>query len=358
MKKVIITGPSLDEDMNVSGISSVVENILASNDVIFYHFELGKSDSAIRNWKWIVKQLSLPFLFFYRQVIFRPDITHINMPLNVLAMARDGVMVILSVFFKTKTIVHLHGGRYLKKTPSGRFLRVYLSFILLLVSKVIVLSEEERLWLINEFGISSDKITVLVNAVMIPDIPSFRAPQTLVTILFLGRIVESKGIFLLAKALHELKTKTNLKFKFLLGGTGPEVDKIVLQFKKSLGDHFSYLGVLKGVEKEKAYLMSDVFVLPSIHGEGLPMALLEAMSYGLVPVTTEDGAMAELVNAKTGFLTNKSDVQMLMSQLESAIESFETGEYCSLSIESRDIIDKKYNVKKYIKEITNIYGQA
>jgi glycosyltransferase involved in cell wall biosynthesis len=354
-KKVLITGPSLDQSDNVSGISSVVSNIIAHDDYVFYHFILGKTDKTARNWAWLFKQFLIPFQFCFYQLVFRPEITHINMPLNILAMIRDGLLIIIAFFFNTKTIIHLHGGHYLKKSPPGWGLHKFISSTFSLSSRIIVLSEIEKNWFINEFNIPNKKITVIENAVEIPEITLTRTLQKPITFLFIGRIVESKGIYFLAEAFENLKLNKKYKFKLLLAGSGPESDNLVPRLKNTLGDSFSYLGVVRNDQKDSAYLTSDFFILPSTNGEGLPMALLEAMSFGLVPLTTDDGAMGELVNDKTGFLIKKNSVTSLVSVLKKAIKSFEVGNYFDLAQNSRSLITQQYDVKSYLKKIGNAY---
>ena len=277
------------------------------------------------------------------------------MPLNILAMIRDGLLIIIAFFFSTKTIIHLHGGYYLKKSPPGWGLHKFISSIFSLSSRIIVLSEIEKNWLINEFNIPNIKITVIENAVEIPEITLKRTLEKPITFLFIGRIVESKGIHILAEAFEYIKLNKKYNFKLLLAGSGPESDNLVQRLKNTLGDSFSYLGVVKNNQKDSAYLTSDFFILPSTNGEGLPMALLEAMSFGLVPLTTDDGAMGELVNNKTGFLIEKNSVDSLVSVLGRAIKSCEGGAYFNLAENSRSLITQQYDVKSYLKKLSDVY---
>jgi glycosyltransferase involved in cell wall biosynthesis len=75
------------------------------------------------------------------------------------------------------------------------------------------------------------------------------------------------------------------------------------------------LGVVRGPEKERVLLESDCFILPS-HGEGLPMAMLEAMAYGMPVIVTRVGAIPEAVtDGVEGFLIEPGDVEALADRM-------------------------------------------
>ena len=87
------------------------------------------------------------------------------------------------------------------------------------------------------------------------------------------------------------------------------------------------------------------------------MALLESMSFGLVPVTTNDGSMGHLVkNGVTGMLVTKASAEEIadaIRKLDTDRAMFKTlGENCKQHIENN------YNPENYIKELNTIYTMA
>ena len=62
--KILITAPSLDEDENVSGISTLVRNLVAARAADYVHFEAGRKDGENSDLGWFARQTSLPFRFF------------------------------------------------------------------------------------------------------------------------------------------------------------------------------------------------------------------------------------------------------------------------------------------------------
>ncbi|NJO25609.1 MAG: glycosyltransferase family 4 protein [Bacteroidia bacterium] len=103
--------------------------------------------------------------------------------------------------------------------------------------------------------------------------------------MFIGRISNTKGLDFIYTALSKLK-KLNLNFKFIMAGAGPQQNEYVQKFASLLGNNFEFKGVVSGQTKTALYQSCHVFLLPSLF-EGLPMSLLEAMSFGLVPVVTK-----------------------------------------------------------------------
>ena len=354
MKKILITGPSLNELENVSGISSVVENILISNEFIFFHFKLGKPDKKTRNMVWFLNQLFIPCIFIYRLLKFKPSIVHINMPLNALAMIRDSVLALISFLSFRNIIIHFHGGKYIKNKNANFLLYCFMFFLSKITHRFITLSEDEKEWLETEFKINRKNISVLVNSVSPQQIIAKESQKPV--ILFFGRIVISKGIEYLYEAIKLLKTE-NINFKFLLAGSGPDSANFVKKMKDLLGESFEFLGVVSGSQKNSVFNKSDIFVLPSLYGEGLPMALLESMSYGVIPVTTSDGAMSELVNDTTGFIVKKSDSKMLSNTLKKIILLIKSGEQNNLRKNCTAMIKEKYDINNYHKKLSKIYNE-
>ena len=99
--KILITAPSLDEKENVSGISTVVRQIIENSEQEFSHFTAGRKDGKKNLAFWIFDQvLLLPrFLLKIRQE--KPDILHLNTALTPLAIGRDTVLAKVAKSMKT-----------------------------------------------------------------------------------------------------------------------------------------------------------------------------------------------------------------------------------------------------------------
>lgn len=352
--KILITAPSLDTSKNVGGISSVVANILSTSKLDYIHFVVGKRDSQGRNFIWLLNQVILPFKFFMTLLFNKVDILHLNAPLDYLSIARDFVLLLTAKSLGTKIILHLHGGQFMGYPPRNWLLYTYLRFFFFCADQIIVLSGLEKKFLIQNYQLSPLNISCLENCVVVPQILP-RQIKTTPRIIFLGRIVERKGIRNVVEAICKLR-QIRSDFEFYLYGAGPETNYAVGELKQHLPDTSKYIGVVADETKSAAYSHADIFLLPSLFGEGLPMALLESMSYGVIPIVTNDGSMATVVeNGKNGFLVEKNDSAQLFEVLNHLLDVLSSDRGTQLRLSAIETIKSKYNCCDYAARLEQIY---
>lgn len=135
---------------------------------------------------------------------------------------------------------------------------------------------------------------------------------------FISWFVEKKGIFYLLEAIKLLK---NYNIELILAGDGPLKQKIT-QFidKEKLTDIVTYIGKLKDCEKENFFKSLDVFVLPAItvsnDMDGIPVVLMEAISYGLPIISTNVSGIPEICkNNYNGFLIQEKNVNAIVNAI-------------------------------------------
>ena len=170
--------------------------------------------------------------------------------------------------------------------------------------------------------------------------------------IFFGRLHESKGLDEIVKACTQLKND-GFDFQFNCFGDGPMKDAFLDQMSETLGSRFHYGGVLTSNEKYTELDKADIFLLPSIYGEGLPMAILEAMAAGCIIVASEMASVAAVIeDGVNGYLTN-SKIPPLVSRLNGA-ETERVGPVREAAIDSTpNILDRGY-----IEKLEDIYRSA
>lgn len=165
------------------------------------------------------------------------------------------------------------------------------------------------------------RVTVLPNYVRVPGLASETRPsEGAVTALFLGEVGTRKGIYDLIPALSRaLTTAPHLHLQ--VGGSG-EIDKARAAAQDHQVDsHVDFAGWVAGEKKIGALRAAHIYVLPS-HNEGLPISILEAMSYGLPIIATRVGGIPELVREGTdGLLVDAGDVDALAAALSTLAQS-------------------------------------
>tara|TARA_R110000744_G_scaffold244141_1_gene361049 strand:- start:2460 stop:3587 length:1128 start_codon:yes stop_codon:yes gene_type:complete len=174
--------------------------------------------------------------------------------------------------------------------------------------------------------------------------------------LFLSNMMKEKGVYVLLKALDELKHRNiNFECHFIgawSGITEHEFKKKVKEY--DLSTHIFSHGKKYGVEKTYFLLNSDVFVFPTFyHNECFPLVLLEAMQYSLPIISTPEGGIADLVvHGKTGFLVQQRNINQLVDQLEQLIEDKELR--ISYGKEGRKRYEEFYTLSIFEKKLCTI----
>lgn len=188
--------------------------------------------------------------------------------------------------------------------------------------KLIVLSESWKQYFIS-IGIDQNKICVLNNIVSPPELKPIKRVDDKQHLLYMGEISKRKGVFDLLKAI--CKEKEFFKDKLLLRMGGNEVDGDIKEFIKDNGleGFVSYEGWIAGEHKKECLNWEDVYILPS-YNEGLPIAILEAMSYSHPVISTPVGGIPEVVeNKRNGILVEPGNQKEIADAIKYYIENKE-----------------------------------
>lgn len=353
--KVLITAPSLNENENVSGISTVVRQIIEHGEVEYTHFLAGKKDGITTGVSWIASQSVLPFKFINAIRTGKPDIVHINTAMTDRAIWRDGALTALtSAVYKEKLIVtSVHGGRYLFDNFENKTLAAVAEQMLRRSQVVIVLSENEKAAILRRW--ENLDVRVLPNAV--PSFESIRTERSNSTpvIIFLGRLHESKGLDEIVKVCRSLR-ENGFEFRFECYGSGPMKDVFAEEMAGILGDGFHYGGIVNGNEKLKKLTGADIFLLPSLYGEGLPMALLEAMAAGCVVIASEMASVASVIrDGFNGYLVEPGNTNQLIGRLKMILDN--RVEWTKIQNNAVETVRTDFAIGDYIKKLEAIYSE-
>jgi len=140
------------------------------------------------------------------------------------------------------------------------------------------------------------------------------------SILFVGRLIERKGVRHLVRALGVVRQSTAARL--IVIGDGPERSRLE-QLAREVGvaSHVEFRGRVSDEELRRAYAAADVFVLPSVldarqDTEGLGVVLLEAMNYAVPVIASEIGGITDIVqHERTGLLVPPGNEVALGSAL-------------------------------------------
>jgi glycosyltransferase involved in cell wall biosynthesis len=313
---VLITSPSLNSAQNVSGMASVASFIAKHNDSCSYeHFRLGRADNESRNAAWIGGILLSYLKWLYVVSTRTRSLIHFNLAFDRRGLIRDTPLILIARLLRRRTIVHIHGGEFMTSCNISGWLR-FMARAALAKGPVIVLSEAERAKLRNV--VPAATTFVLSNCIDVDEARGFERISmcaNCLTILFLGRITEDKGLEAIYDALVISRSK-HTRFRFVMAGTGPAENFYAQKLRELLGSDFEFAGVVTGSDKATLFKRCDVFLLPSLF-EGLPMALLESMAFGLVPIATSVGSIPSVVrHGYNGILVNKQSPEEIACAID------------------------------------------
>lgn len=168
-------------------------------------------------------------------------------------------------------------------------------------------------------------------------------------ILFLGRVVPEKGIRYLVEAFKNVETDK----KLVIAGGSSDTDSFMKELKDLAKDDYRiiFTGFVQGKMLDELYSNAYIYTLPS-DLEGMPLSLLEGMSYGNCCLVSDIPECSEVVEDKA-LIFKTSDVNSLREKLQDACNHPET--VMELKKQAADFICKKYNWDDVVKETERLY---
>lgn len=170
---------------------------------------------------------------------------------------------------------------------------------MLAADRIITVSNYTRDIVIKRYGIDAAKVFTVYNAVE-PGAAAgrVRKPKTdskrrIVT--FLGRVTYQKGPEYFVEAARLVMEKDK-NVEFVMAGSGDMLHKIVRRVASlGMGNRFHFTGFLKGMDVDRMYAMSNVYVMPSV-SEPFGISPLEAMRSGVPVVISKQSGVAEILS--------------------------------------------------------------
>ena len=277
------------------------------------HFELDVFSCDTKNYSESlkIKHHPLPFSFFF--IPFGNQILY-NFYLLFLSFKMTKVIRIVSASYFTLPFLKLFGKKIIlsysydyattTKKDFGGFKGITSGFrewLSIKSAKIIICTTQE---LSNKIKIKYGKGSVIIPNFV--NTNNFAPAKKNNTILYAGRIYWHKGIDYLIEAFKKVETIFP-ELKLQLAGTG-EIDNYVEKAKNLKIKNIEFLGKIDNDKINSIMGSAKIFILPSLHREGQPKALIEAMACGCACIATNvDGNKDLIINRETGLLVNPKD---------------------------------------------------
>lgn len=253
-----------------------------------------------------------------------------------------------------KVIVHIHFAEY-KKIMTG--IKIVDSLIMNMLNKfvdrIVFLSKETEKEFVSH-GIDKKKCSVLYNFSTLEidenELESKWEKEADITeLLFVGSIDKRKGILDVLKCLSEMDEE-NYRLHICGGFSDEKVKEEVETYRRKMGERLVFHGYVSGEDKKHIFLNSDVLLLPS-YGEGLPLVIMEAYHAGCAVVSTNVGAIPEILKRENGYMVEPGNLEQLKSVLHELMTDKEgiKEKQCYNAVEASE-----YTVERFIEKFSVI----
>ncbi len=229
--------------------------------------------------------------------------------------------------------------------------------------RIITVSSATRDYVVS-LGADAQRVRVLRNGVDVDRFkPSGNARNTLrqklgisldaTVVLTVRRLVFKNGIdTFIESARNALQRNPNLVF--LAVGKGPDSDAIRERIQQlGISGNVKLAGFVSDANLPAYYNASDLFVLPSKSGEGLPLVALEAMSSGLPVVATNVGGISEIMAEDAGRLVPADDP----GEMAAAVLKFGKGDMSRMRTAVRSLAVQHFSWEANVKTLVETYEE-
>ncbi len=262
-------------------------------------------------------------------------------------------MLWIPKLFGKKCVATIHGLDH-QRAKWGKFASFFIKFgekcAVKFADEIIVLSMNVQEYFMDVYG---RKTIYIPNGISKPQ----QVGADLITqkyklnkdgyILFLGRLVPEKGITYLIEAFKKVNTNKKL---VIVGGSSDTIE-YEKELKSMADERIIFTGFAQGRLLEEFYSNAYVYVLPS-DLEGMPISLLEAMSYGNCCITSDIPECTEVVG-EYGISFKKGNVEDLRDKLQNICDNPEIAEHYKQI--ASDYVCGKYNWDNVVDETLRIY---
>lgn len=345
--KILMVGPGR---IVRGGISSVVDS--------YYELGLDKETeltyiASMQDGNKL-KKLVIAFIAYVRFGIClkKNDIVHIHMAAQS-SFSRKALFVRKAKKAGKRVIIHEHAADFdeffFKQSNEEK--RKSIKSVFAMADKVIVLSDEWAEFYGNNVC-DQEKLKVLYNGVILPGYK--RNSYDDENVLFLGRLGYRKGSYDLIKAIPDI-VKIIPTAKFFLCGDGEVEKSKQLAHYLGIEKNVEFLGWIRNEDKVQYLKKCSTFILPSYH-EGMPMSVLEAMSYGIATVSTNAGGIPQIIeNNINGIRISAGDISAIANTLIELLANKQRKK--ELGNAARKRIEERFNAENNISILLEIYKE-
>jgi len=304
------------------------------------------------HFKYILKHFTFPFVLA-KLIRIGPDIIHVHDTPFILP-----AILYKKLFGNCKVILSTH---YFFKQNPPLINKLLFSFdmksapVIASVGKTMQ-KDTKSLYGKNSYlvslGLETDKFKRCSDAEIQKTKKKYKIPLDKQIVVFLGRIVDQKGIDLAIDGIA-VAVKKNKNILYVLAGSGDEeyVKKLWQKIEKlGIKDHAMMIGQVPEDDIVKIYSMADIFLTTTLW-ETISISAMEALSCSTPVITTDVGSMRDIViDGFNGFVLKKRDSKALAQRILSLLRNKE-----KFSQNARKFIEENFELRKVAENYLMLY---
>jgi glycosyltransferase involved in cell wall biosynthesis len=192
-----------------------------------------------------------------------------------------------------------------------------------------------------------DKVKVIENGIALPKRPVFKQNHSTLKLLCTGRMDRQKGFQMAVKALGELR---ELDISLEIVGSGAYLVELqALIDELQLADRVTLHGRVSDEELDRIYSSADIYLIPTLRYEGLPLALLEALAHGIPTISSRIGGNADvLTHGNDGLFVEPGDLSQLVDSIRLLATEPETRH--RLALAARQTAEHRFDKERMVAE--------
>jgi glycosyltransferase involved in cell wall biosynthesis len=329
--------------------------------IIFLDTSDRRDLSSMGSFDWSNVRLGLLHMIQCIQLLLlkRPSIIYVGISQGTWGYVRDLAFILPALMLRCKIILHLRGSEF--RTFYGSMpnvLRWITRLVMSKTSRAIVLGNNLRA--VFSGFLNPARIAVIPNGI---DYAQFDMNERSVDserannrILFLSSLMRRKGVFLLLEALPAVVKKhpgVCVTFAGTWHDENEKIEALAIIEATNLTANVRFAGQVSGSGKLDIFWNHDLFAFTPVEPEGLPWVILEAMSARLPVITTDQGAIREVVEDKhTGFIIEPTPAA-LSECLCHLIENPRVAK--AMGDAGRRRVEKFFSEANYLSAIQNLF---
>jgi glycosyltransferase involved in cell wall biosynthesis len=268
---------------------------------------------------------------------------------------RKALFIYLGRLLRRPVLIHMHAATFAEFYAAlSPVVQNWVRHVLRQADRFIVLGRAHRQYFIETVGLDADQVVIVHNAVPAPSTVSPPPDDWQCQLLFVGTLIERKGLADLLEALARPRVRA-LPWHLRIVGEGDQIRWAKLVETHGLRDRVDFAGWVSSAGVHQLLETSDVLVLPSLN-EGLPMVLLEAMAHARPVIATSVGSVCDAVEDEVaGLLVPPSSPDALAGALEKIMVEKELR--LKLGNAGRQLVAERFTITRLNGQLEGLFGR-